>query len=157
MAKNELACTAGISITTGRLVFIWVIDGVAIGMGNCMVAARGVEDSTRGGAIKELADAWGDAGVETGGVEPAVDPRNEMVARSIKGSDVPDTSSRILDGKDKARMFSRGIDTSWISNFPNIDKIMQGWEGASRSTVVCTIASMRQGTPGKVRVLTWIL
>lgn len=110
-----------------------------------------VKDSTRGGSIREPADVLVDTGERIKGVEPSVHASNATMAISIRGFNVPDISSRIANGRDKAGRFSDDMDTiGTISYFPSSIKITQGWGGASRSTIIYTIASIRLETPSKV-------
>lgn len=124
--KNEVACAARILIPSGRLVLNGGTGGVADSMGSCTVAVRGVADSTKGGMMRELAEALGDIRADAAVVEPGRDACNATVTRSIKGSNVPNTSSNTPDIKNKAGIYSRGKVTSGISNSPSTIKITWG-------------------------------
>lgn len=107
-------------------------------------------DGTRGKLIREPAEALGAVEAEIVVVKPSINISNLTVDRSIKGSDIPDTSSNIPDGKDLAEMFSGGKLTSRISNSPSTFQINRIWGGALECTVICTMAFIRWGMPSEV-------
>lgn len=77
-----------------------------------------------------------------------------MVAGSIKGSDIPDSSSSTLDSRDTVEIPSKV--TSEISNSPRTIKITRGLGRALGSTVIYTMTSTRRGMPGEVGLETWM-
>lgn len=100
----------------------------------------------RAGVIRELFEALGDRGAEIVGIEPGIDARKTVVASFIREFDVLDTSSKILDSKYMAGMFSKGKLTFGISKLSSTVKTTRGWGGALESTVICTMAFTRQRT-----------
>lgn len=94
-----------------------------------------------GREIREPADVLGDVGEDTVGVESSVDDRTMTVARSIIGSDILDTFSNTPDSKDMVKITRGSKVTSDIANCPNTNKTIQGQQGVSGSTVICTMAS----------------
>lgn len=68
------------------------------------------------------------------GVNAAVDSNRSMVTKSIKRSDMPETSYSTLDCMDMDGIASGGKVTSDISNFSSTINIMRRHRGASGST-----------------------
>lgn len=109
-----------------------------------------------GGALSDLADTLEEDKKDMGGVNPSVEASNATYARSIKGSDIMDISSKSPDGIDRVERSSGGTDTSRISYLPSSTKAMRSQGGASRSMIIYTIAFMRQRTPGVTDLAIWI-
>lgn len=133
----------GISVPSIRLVLSGGTGGLANSIGSCTVAARGIVVGTRIREIREPAEALGDMEVKMAGAESGIVTRNMIVARSIKGSYIPYTSSNNSEGKDMAGMFRKSTLTSEISNSPGTIKITWGQQRALGSTIMYTIASTR--------------
>lgn len=126
-------------------------------MGNYLVAAGKIVDGRMGGAKKESSEALAEKEAEAMGVETCVDAIRAIKSRSIKGFINSETSSSTLDFTDIGKIVSKGNVTDRISTSPNINRIAQGQERASRSTIICTSASTNWGTPDNTGVLAWIL
>lgn len=130
---------AGISIPPGRLVLSRGTSEAVVGIESCIMAVGGVMDGTRGRAIKKLVKSLGDIGAKMARVEPGIDSSNTTVPRSINGSDIPDTSSKYWT----ARILGGYKITSRISNYFGTIENAPKYGGASESTVICTMTSIR--------------
>lgn len=83
VAKNDVACAAGIPVVLGRLVHNRGTGRETYGIVTCSMAAGRSDGDTRGEAIRELAEVLGDVKSEMTRVESSVEANNEIVNRSI--------------------------------------------------------------------------
>lgn len=70
--KREAAWATGIAESPGRLVHREGTNGVIVGMGSYIVAARRADNRMSSGAIRDPADTLREGKDEMGGVKPAI-------------------------------------------------------------------------------------
>lgn len=139
-AKKKATCATGVPIILERLGLTVGTDRAAVGMRSYTIAVGRVKDRARGMVIRVPDDVLGDTGKETGGVNSSVNDSSTIVATSIRGSDILDSSSRIADSRDKVGRLSRGTSTSYISYLYSSIEIM--WDRGVHPDLQSSILSL---------------
>lgn len=112
--SNKLVCRRGMGRATA-------------GIRSFMVVARGTSNGARDMVIKDQADVLKESGNEIGGGDLGIKANNAVCARSIKGSNILDISSRSSNRNNKVRRSTRGTNTSGISYYLRSIETMLGW------------------------------
>lgn len=123
--NNEVAGAMGIITTPGKMAQRGGMGKTMVDIGSSTVAAEETSNWAIGGVIKDPVDALGEGKEETEGVDPGIDICKAMFARSIKGSDILDISSRSPDRSNRSGRSSGCKHTSAISNLPSIIDTMR--------------------------------
>lgn len=108
-----------------------------------MIAVRGDNNGMRGEAINNQADKMEENRDTIGGVKSSIKTSRATFTRSIKGSEVPNISSRSPKGSYRVERFNGGKETSGILNSLSCVEITRGWGEASGSMFIYIIAFTR--------------